>query len=364
MRPNGIGALGVEPFEDEQLPQRIVFGWGRFAELPDEVERLGAERVLLVAERSTMVHAEEAARSLGGRFVRTIGPARPHVPAEDAGRARSIARAEDADLVVSIGGGSATGLAKWMAADGVPLLAIPTTYAGSEMTPIYGTTEGGRKTTGRDVRVLPRAVLYDAALTVTLPPRVTATTGMNAIAHSVEALYAEHPTPVSTLLAEESIRVMSAALPECVRAPADVAARSSALYGAYLAGSVLATTGMAIHHRICHVLGGLFGVAHGDANAVVLPHSAAFNEPAAPAALERVARALDARRAAPALYDLARSLGSPASLDELGIEHRDLGTAAELVMDGAFYNPRPVTVSDVAAILEAAYLGRRPAEAA
>jgi alcohol dehydrogenase class IV len=184
---------------------------------------------------------------------------------------------------------------------------------------------------------------------------------MNALAHCVEGLYAERPNPVGILMAEESMRVLSAALPVCVRTPEDEASRSMALFGAYLAGAVLASTGMAVHHRICHVLGGTFGLAHGDANAVVLPHVTAFNEPAAGGALERAARALGASKAAPALFDLARSLEAPASLEELGLERHAIRQAARLVMDRPLYNPRPVTYEDVVAILEDAYAGKRPA---
>ena len=362
--PAGTGPArseAVAPFEREHASQRVVFGWGRFVELPVEVDRLGAGRVLLIAERSTMVHADRAASILGDRVVRTLGPMRPHVPAEDASEARAVAGKTAADLVVTIGGGSATGLGKAVALAGVPLLAVPTTYAGSEMTSVHGTTEAGRKTTGRDAAVLPRTVLYDPELTVSLPPRATATTGMNALAHCVEGLYAERPDPASAAMAEDAIRLLGRALPTCVRAPGDVAGRSAALYGAHLAGAVLGATGMALHHRICHVLGGAFGLAHGDANSVVLPQVAAFNEPAAPDALERAARALGAEKAAAGLFDLALSLGAPRSLEELGMRRTDLPRAAELVVDETFYNPRPVTSQDVVALLGDAYAGTRPA---
>ncbi len=275
--------------------------------------------------------------------------------------ARSEARAADVDLVLTIGGGSATGIGKAIVLEHVvPLVAIPTTYAGSEVTPIYGITESRRKRTGRDDRVLPRTVIYDPQLTTSLPARATAATGMNAIAHCVEALYAESVGPVASTLAEEAIRVLHATLPLCIEHPEDKAARTGALYGAYLAGTVLATTGMAIHHRICHVLGGTFGLPHGDVNAVVLPHAVAFNEPTTRDAVTRVGKALGADAAAPALFDLSESLGAPTSLRELGMRESDLEEAASLVVDGDFYNPRPVDFGPVLQLLEAAFEGRRP----
>lgn len=318
--------------------------------------------MLLVSTRSSKVVADEVRRRLRPRVVATIPEVRAHVPREDVDRARGEARAADVDLVLTLGGGSATGIGKAVVLEhAVPLVAIPTTYAGSEVTPIYGITESGRKRTGRDDRVLPRTVLYDPQLTTSLPARATAATGMNAIAHCVEALYAKNVSPVTSTLAEEAIRVLHAALPLCVEQPEDKAARTGALYGAYLAGTVLATTGTALHHRICHVLGGTFGgLSHGEVNAVVLPHAVAFNEPTAQEAIARVASALGVDVAPPALFDLSRLLGVPTSLRELGMKESDLEEAASLVVDGEFYNPRPVDFDQVLQLLEAAFEGRRP----
>ncbi len=304
--------------------------------------------------------AQRLERALGNRVVASIGLVRPHVAVEDATDARELATSEAVNLIVSVGGGSATGLGKAVAVAGIPLLAIPTTYAGSEMTPIYGITEDGRKQTSRDERVLPSTVLYDPALTSSLPPRPTATTGLNAIAHGVEALYAQNRSPLTDLLAAEAIRLLSRALPECVEEPSSKSARSTALYGAYLAGTVLAGTGMALHHRICHVLGGAFGVAHGDANAVVLPHVVAFNAPAAPDAIEIVAEALGAQDPAGALFDLSASMEAPTALEQLGLQESDLEHAAVQILEEDFYNPRPVDRDGLTELLHHAYEGRRP----
>ena len=351
---------GIQAFVHEQLAQRIVFGWDRLEELPGEVDRLDGTHVLVIAERSTAAIAARIEGLLADRSVTSLGPVRPHVPAEDAAHARKLAEDNAIDLIVTVGGGTATGLGKAVALTGVPLLAVPTTYAGSEATPIHGTTEGARKRTGRDASALPRTVLYDPSLTTTLPARTTATTGMNALAHCVEALYAENPSPVTSLLAYEGIKVLVNSLPACVDDPDSRAGRTDALYGAYLAGTVLAVTGMAIHHRICHVLGGTLGLAHGDANAVVLPHAVAFNAPTARDEMARLAETLGSENAAAGLFDFARSLGAPTSLDELGVGEQEIEKVADLVIEGNYYNPRPVERHDLLELLRDAYAGRRP----
>lgn len=351
----------MEPFTYEALPGRVIFGVGALARLAEELERLGARRVLMIAGRSERPIAERVQAGLGGRAVGVFGDVRAHVPVATAGAARRAAQELHADCLVCLGGGSATGLAKAVAlASGLPICAVPTTYAGSEVTPVYGTTSGEGKQTGRDLRVLPKVVIYDPALTVSLPPSVTGPSGMNAIAHCVEALYAEAANPVTSLCAEEGIRVLARSLPPLVQAPGDLDARSDALYGAYLAGSALAVAGVAIHHRICHVLGGSFGLPHGDLNAVVLPHAVAFNAPAAPAAIGRIARALGVDEPAGGLFDLAVRLQAPTSLQYLGLARGDLDKAIPMIVRRPPPNPRPVDEPGIRALLEDAYLGRRP----
>jgi maleylacetate reductase len=259
---------------------------------------------------------------------------------------------------LSIGGGSATGLSKAVAVEtGIPIIAIPTTYAGSEMTPIWGLT-GEHKKTGRDLRALPKVVLYDPELTVGLPPGVSASSGFNAIAHCVEALYAKGANPVISLQAEAGIRALASSLPRVVAAPGDLEARSDALYGAYLAGSALAVAGTALHHKACHVLGGTWGLVHGDVNAVLLAHVVAYNARAAPDAISRVGVALGV---AGALFDLAEAIGAPTSLAELGLPEDVLElAAARIVAETGTSNPRPVDTESVLRLLERAYLGSRP----
>ncbi|MBA3350253.1 MAG: maleylacetate reductase [Actinobacteria bacterium] len=353
----------MKAFIHEQLPSRVVFGAGRLDALPAEADHLGADSVLLITSAAAKTAADRAGAMLGARLRITITEVPPHVPVEQVEQARFSARRAQADCVVTIGGGSSIGLGKAIALEqDVALLAIPTTYSGSEMTPIFGITAGQRKETGRDLRVLPRTVIYDPALTTSLPPEVTGASGMNALAHSMEALYSQDANPVSSMLAEESIKALARGLPVAVRTPEDMEGRSVSLYGAYLAGAAMAVTGVALHHTICHVLGGTFGLAHADANAVMLPHVARFNSGHAPEAMERMAWALGAAGAPNGLFDLARRLGAPRALSDLGMAEDDLEEAARLATQALSYNPRPSTEADVLQILRDAHAGRHPSE--
>jgi maleylacetate reductase len=284
-----------------------------------------------------------------------------HVPAAVAAAARDKARRVRADCCVAIGGGSTTGLAKAIALTAkLPILAIPTTYAGSEMTPIWGITEGGVKKTGRDVRVLPKTVIYDPALTTSLPVALSVTSGINAIAHCVEALYSKDANPIMSLIAEEGIRALASGLRAVVKQPRDLEARSRALYGAWLGGVAMSAVGMALHHKLCHTLGGTFNLPHAETHTVVLPHAVAYNTSAAPEVMERIARALSARSAAEGLFDLAASLGAAVSLKSLGMRREQLDQAADLAIQNPYYNPRPVTREGIRSLLEDAFEGRRP----
>ena len=351
----------MRSFAYNQLPGRVVFGVGALAELAREIERLGAKRALVLATPEQRAQAEDVARRLGDRCAGVFPRAVMHVPIETARAARAEARRVGADCAVAIGGGSTTGLGKAIALESsLPILAIPTTYAGSEMTPIYGITEGGQKKTGRDARVLPRTVIYDPALTVGLPVGLSATSGMNAIAHAVEGLYAQDSNPVMSLMAEEGIRALAQGLPRVVGKPEDLDARADCLYGAWLCGAVLGAVGMALHHKLCHVLGGTWNLPHAETHTVVLPHAAAYNAPAVPEAMRRVARALDAPDAAQGLYDLARSLGAPVALEAIGMPAGELDRAAELATTSPYWNPRAIERATIRRLLDDAWFGRRP----
>lgn len=348
-------------FTHDVRAPRVVFGAGAVERIPEELDRLGATRALLICTPRRGPAVERVAAAAGARLAGVFSGARMHVPADLADAALAEARRVDADLCIAVGGGSAIGVAKAVALrEGPPFIAIPTTYSGSEMTSIWGISAEGKKTTGRDPRVLARAVLYEPALTLDLPSSVTGPSGMNAVAHCVEALYAHDATPVTSLMAEEGIRALAAGLPASVRDGADLGARTTALYGAWLAGASLGAVAMGLHHRICHALGGAFSLPHAETHAVVLPYVAAFNAPAAPDALRRAARALGAEDAAGALYDLRAALRCPASLRELGLRGEQLDEAADRVVETQYPNPRPFDRAQVRALLQDAWQGRRP----
>ncbi|MFQ5953699.1 MAG: maleylacetate reductase [Kiloniellales bacterium] len=352
-------------FVYDALPGRVVFGVESLQSLPDEAARLGIENALVVCTPGGRRRMGKVTAGLGDRLAGVFDRVVMHVPAALAEAAREAARQLGADGCVAIGGGSAIGLAKAVALDsGLPILAVPTTYAGSEMTPILGMTEGRVKRTMRHARVLPKTVIYDPVLTLGLPPRISAASGLNAIAHSVEALYAKAANPITSMLAEEGIAALAEGLPVVVERPDDIDARSRALYGAFLCGAALGAVGMGIHHKLCHVLGGSFDLPHAETHAVLLPHTAAFNRQAAAVAMARVARALGAEDAPAGLWELAGRIGAPRALEPIGMAADDLDEAAEIATRDPYDNPRPVTREAVRMLLDDAYHGRRPKELA
>ncbi|CAN7772941.1 maleylacetate reductase [Variovorax sp. LjRoot84] len=348
-------------------PSRVVFGAGTLAHLEREIELLGARRALVLSTPEQQGQAQRVAKRLGSRAAGVFARAVMHVPIETAREAREEARRLDADCAVAIGGGSTIGLGKAIALDsGLPIVAIPTTYAGSEMTPIFGITEGGLKKTGKDARVLPRTVIYDPELTLLLPVAMSVTSGMNAIAHAAEGLYARDGNPVMSLMAEEGIRALARALPAIRRRSDDLDARGDALYGAWLCGTVLGGVGMALHHKLCHTLGGSFNLPHAEVHTVVLPHAISFNAPVVPEAMSRIQRALGLAQqssAAAGLFDLARDNGAPVALRDVGMEENDLDRAADLVVNNPYWNPRAAGLTqrgEIRQLLQSAFDGIRP----
>jgi maleylacetate reductase len=351
----------MRPFTYVGLPMRVVFGAGAVAQLPAEVDALGAKRALVLATPGREADARRLTAPLGARVAGVYGKAVMHVPVEVAEEARRVAKALGADCCVAVGGGSTIGLGKAIAlTSGLPVLAVPTTYSGSEMTPIQGFTEQGLKRTQRDPRMLPKTVIYDPELSHGLPVATSAASGMNAIAHCVEALYAKEANPVISIMAEEGIRALAAALPRIVNEPRDAEARSDALYGAWLAGIALGTVGMALHHKLCHTLGGTWNLPHAETHAIVLPHAARYNRDAAPEAMVRIARALGAADAPTGLYDLERKLGLKMRLADLGMPEGELERAAQIAAESPYPNPAPLTRAGILALLRAAHAGRRP----
>ena len=346
---------------------RVIFGAGSLARLPEEVERLGAQRALVLSTPGQRASAERVAALLGPRAAGIFDRAAMHVPIESAREAREMARALGADCAVAIGGGSTTGLGKAIALDsGLPIVAVPTTYAGSEMTPVYGLTEGGVKKTGRDDRVRPRSVIYDPELTLGLPWMVTVTSAFNAIAHAAEGLYAPDANPVIALMAEEGIRASAAALAPLQMAPQNLDARGDVLYGAWLCGTVLGAITMGLHHKLCHALGGSFNLPHAEVHTVMLPHALAYNALAAESAMARIGRALgvndpgDPLAAARAIQDLARRYGAPTSLAAIGLPADGPERAADLAVQNQYPNPRPLERTALRALLQRAFDGACP----
>jgi alcohol dehydrogenase class IV len=351
----------MKSFTYTSAPARVVFGPGALAQLGAEIDALGASKALVLSTPEQRASAERVADLLGARAAGVFDRAVMHVPIETAREARDAARRLGADCAVAIGGGSTTGLGKAIALDsGLPILAIPTTYAGSEMTPIYGITEGGLKKTGKDARVLPRTVIYDPELTLGLPVGMSVTSGINAIAHAAEGLYAADANPIMDLMAQEGIAALGRALPAITKAPRELQARSDALYGAWLCGTVLGNVGMALHHKLCHTLGGSFNLPHAETHTVVLAHALAYNAAAAPRAMQRIAGALGGGSAAQAVFDLARDNGAPVALRDIGMKEADLDRACEIAMQNQYANPRPLERDTIRQLLQDAFDGRRP----
>ena len=354
----------MRSFVHTPLPGKVVFGAGSLQQLGVEISAMGCNRALVLCTPEQRALAQRVIDLLGDKAVGIFDRAAMHVPMEIAQQARAVAHELGADCAIAVGGGSTTGLGKAIALDsGLPILAIPTTYAGSEMTPIYGITQAGLKKTGRDARVLPRCVIYDPELSYSLPLDLSVTSGINAIAHAAEGLYAVDGNPIIDLMAEEGIAALGRAIPLLQLQTDDPAARHDALYGAWLCGSVLGHVGMGLHHKLCHTLGGSFNLPHAQTHTVVLPHALAYNAGAAPQAMQRIQSALGAQAntsAAQAVYDLAYDNGAPTSLRELGLQEHDLAQALDIAMQNQYPNPRPLMREPLRTLLQDAYQGRRP----
>jgi maleylacetate reductase len=341
---------------------RVVFGAGSIQHLEREIDALGYRRALVLSTPEQRASAEMVADLLGARAAGVFDRAVMHVPIETAREARVLANALGADCAVAIGGGSTTGLGKAIALDsGLPIIAIPTTYAGSEMTPVFGITEGGMKKTGKDARVVPRCVIYDPELTLSLPVAMSVTSGINAIAHSAEGLYAPDCNPVIDFMAREGIAALGRALPMIKHSPQDLAARTDAFYGAWLCGIVMGSVGMALHHKLCHTLGGTFNLPHAECHTVMLPHALAYNAKAAPDAMGKIAAALGGASAPAAVFDLARDNGAAVALRDIGMREQDLDKACDIAVQNQYPNPRALDRLALRQLLQDAFEGKRPA---
>ncbi len=334
------------------LPTRVVFGRGKIAEAENEAKRLGMKYPLVLTTPNQASQGTDLAKAVGGAH---WAGAAMHTPVHETERALEFFKERAADGVISLGGGSSTGLGKAIALrTDCPQVVIPTSFAGSEMTNILGETADGAKITKRDPKIQPESVIYDPDLLDTLPEKFAATSGMNAIAHAVEGLYAVDGNPVVSLMAEEGIRALAHALPR------GKAGHDEALYGAWLCGTVLGSAAMALHHKLCHVLGGTFDLPHAETHTVVLPHATAYNASGSEGAMMRIARALGTPSAASGLFDLAQKLGAPLALKDIGMPESGLDKAADIAVANPYPNPRKLERDAIRKLLDDAYHGRRP----
>jgi maleylacetate reductase len=341
-------------------PGRILFGTGTVDAIADQIRDLGATRALILSTPFQRADVQRLAERLGPLAAGVFSEAAMHTPIAVTLSALSSYVALRADCVVAFGGGSTIGLGKAIALrNNAPQIVVATTYAGSEVTPILGQTEDGVKTTIRDPKVLPEVVIYDPTLTIDLPVMMSVTSGLNAMAHAIEGVYAKDRNPVSSLMAVEGVRALRDALLVIAKDPTDLSARTNALYGSWLCGSVLGTVGMALHHKLCHTLGGSFNLAHADTHAIMLPHSAAYNALAAAEELKPLAD-LFGGSIGGGLYDFAQSLGSPLALKDIGLKEEQLDAAADLAVKNPYWNPRPVERNAIRELLQRAWMGARP----
>jgi maleylacetate reductase len=346
---------------EEEDGRRVLLGAGRRGDLLSELEARGTRSVLVIGGG----HADDVVETLldafGDASVRLVKNVRQHVPVADVEATVALVDAAGIDTVVAIGGGSAIGLGKAVARDrDVTLAAVPTTYSGSEMTAIWGVSDGTVKRTGRDPSARPSLVIYDPALTVGLPAAVTAASAFNALAHCVEALWVDDRTPATTARSVEAIDVIVDALPVVISNGHDLGGRTRLLYGAYRAGQVIGVVGTALHHRTSHVLGGRYGLDHGGMNAVLLPHVVAYN--AGWGSWEEAALAsVLGDNPAGRLADVARRTGAPTSLGELGMPQAGIDAVLDEVIDRVGdSNPRPPDRDSLRSLLERAWRGEPP----
>ena len=341
--------------------QRVLFGVGSRNTVADEVRRLGCSRALILSTPPQSSSALDLAAALNDMSAGVFSRAAMHTPVEVTEDALRHVQEINADCIVAIGGGSTTGLGKAIAyRTDLPQIVVPTTYAGSEATPILGQTEDGVKTTLTDRKVLPEVILYDPELVATLPVGMTVTSALNAMAHAAEALYARDKSEDSSQLAIDGLTSFVKSLPKVMLDPEDLAAREETQRGAWACGAVLGRVGMALHHKLCHTLGGSFELPHAETHAIILPHAIHYNAQAVPGLLAPVTDLLDGSSPGMALWQFAKSMGAPLALRDLGLQAQDLDRVAEIATRNPYWNPREVTTDGIRALLEKAWTGETP----
>jgi alcohol dehydrogenase class IV len=355
-------------FEYNVNPSRVIFGSGSVNKLPAEIKRLNVSRPLLLSTPGKSNYTDKLSSLIQAASITVAGTfphAKAHTPTSVTKEATAFLDSVAADCVVSIGGGSVVGLGKAISIrTGVPHISIPTTYSGSEMTPVLGETQDGKKTTRSDPRIQPAVVIYDVDFTMTLPPAICSTSGINAIAHAVEALYAINANPITTMLALEGIKALAEALPQIVQDPKAGGPRDQAIYGAWLCGTVLGNSSMGLHHKLCHVLGGSFGLPHAETHTIVLPHALSYNAPAIPEQMAKLATVLPGSKgdALNGLELLLEKLRVPRALKELGMRESDIDKAVEIATGNQYPNPRPLESEWIRELIRRAWAGE-PAKA-
>ena len=341
--------------------QKVRFGAGLRNEICAELSGLNSRKALVLSTPEQVDMAMELATTIGDRASGVFTRATMHTPTDVTQEAVEHAQSVEADSIVAIGGGSTIGLGKAIALrTGFPQVAIPTTYAGSEATPILGQTENGSKTTLTDEKVLPRVILYDPELVASLPPAMTVNSALNAMAHAAEALYAKDRTDQTTELALDGLRAFSDGLPKVIADPADLKAREDTQRGAWACGTVLGQVGMALHHKLCHTLGGSFNLPHAEVHAIILPHAIAYNAQGVPDPLAPISQVLGGASPGQALWDFAKQSGAPMALKDLGLSEADLDRATEIALKNPYWNPHPVTAEGLRVLLQNAWAGTPP----
>lgn len=353
----------MDSFVHDLKSSRVVFGAGTVSQVPNEIKRFNTSSPLFLSTPRGLPRTQMLSELCSNADIKPAGSyhgAVMHTPTAVTLEAMAYLQNVAADCIVSIGGGSVIGLGKALSIrTGLPHLCIPTTYSGSEMTPILGETDNGEKVTRSDLKILPATVIYDVDLTMTLPTATCTTSGINAMAHAIEALYAANTTPIVTLMALEGIKALAEALPKILSNGSSKDARERALYGAWLCGTCLGNSSMGIHHKLCHMLGGSYGLPHSETHTILLPHSLAYNAPAIPRQMELLAPVFPGSdgHAVKGLNLLLEQLGAPRALKDFGLKGSDLDNATRKALSARYPNPRQLQAEGIRELLGRAWAG-------